>query len=160
MSEPLEYTLGHLLTARKLSLAVAESCTGGLLGDRITNFPGSSAYFLGGAIAYDNAVKENLLGVPGAMLAKYGAVSSEVALEMARGASRVLHADMALSVTGIAGPGGATPTKPVGLAYIGIVAPGLERVERCLENGERQANKIAFAQATLRLALDYLEGLA
>jgi PncC family amidohydrolase len=153
-AESFEQILVRLLQ-RKLWLAVAESCTGGLVGHRITNVAGSSEYFRGGVIAYDNAVKENVLGVPGALLVKYGAVSSEVALEMARGARRVLHADIGLSTTGIAGPGGATPTKPVGLAYVAIVTPDWERVERCLASGDRLTNKAAFADTALKLVVDY-----
>lgn len=156
MAEALEYTLGSLLTSRKLSLAVAESCTGGLVGHRITDVSGSSVYFWGGVIAYDNAVKKELLGVQHETLERYGAVSPETALEMARGASRILRADIGLGVTGIAGPTGATPGKPVGLAYVAIAAPGLERVERCLHHGDRLSNKMYFADAALRLALEYL----
>ena len=101
-----------------LKLVVAESCTGGLIGERITNIPGSSDIFLGGVIAYDNAVKVQVLGVDPQTLRRFGAVSEEVALEMAVGAKRQLNADIAISVTGIAGPGGGTPEKPVGLVWI------------------------------------------
>ncbi len=158
MEEKPEQTLYRLLTQRPLWLAVAESSTGGLVGHRITSVPGSSAYFRGGVIAYDNAVKETLLGVPRQLIEQYGAVSAEVALEMARSVRHKLNADLGLSVTGIAGPTGATPTKPVGLAYVAIVAPGLERVEGCLNQGDRAANNSAFADLALRLAIEYLEG--
>lgn len=158
MAETLEQTLGRRLTLRNLWIAVAESCTGGLVSHRITSVPGSSAYFRGAVIAYHNAVKESLLGVLRATLERYGAVSAETALEMAYGVRRALQADIGLSVTGIAGPAGATPTKPVGLAYIALVAPGLERVERCLRDGDRWANNAAFANMALRLAIEYLEG--
>lgn len=158
MPEKLEQALYRLIAGRGLWLAVAESSTGGLVGHRITSIAGSSAYFRGGVIAYDNAVKEKLLSVSPQTLDQYGAVSAEVALEMARGVCHQVEADIGLSVTGIAGPGGATPTKPVGLAFVAIVAPGLERVERCLSQGDRATNKNAFADAALRLAVEYLEG--
>lgn len=156
----LEQALYRLMVGRGLWLAVAESSTGGLVGHRITSIAGSSAYFLGGVIAYNNAVKEKLLGVLPHTLEQYGAVSAEVALEMARGVRHQVQADIGLSVTGIAGPGGATPTQPLGLAYVAIVAPGLERVQHCLSQGDRAANKNAFADAALRLAVEYLEGQA
>ncbi len=118
--ETLEEVVGRLLRARGLTLAVAESCTGGLLGGRLTNIPGSSDYFLGGIISYSNAVKEAVLGVPAATLAAHGAVSAETAGAMAEGARRVTGADIGVSVTGVAGPGGGTAEKPVGLAYLGL----------------------------------------
>jgi nicotinamide-nucleotide amidase len=158
MAETLEQTLGRLLTVRNLWIAAAESCTGGLVSHRITSVPGSSAYFRGAVVAYDNAVKESLLGVQRATLERYGAVSAETALEMAYGACRVLRADMGLSVTGIAGPTGATPTKPVGLAYIALAAPGQEQVVHCLRGDDRWANNTAFADQALKLAIEYLEG--
>jgi PncC family amidohydrolase len=156
MNEAIEQTLGRLLLQHRLWLAVAESCTGGLVSHRLTNVPGSSAYFKGGVIAYDNAVKQAVLGVLGTLIEQHGAVSPEVALAMAVGVKRALQADIGLGITGIAGPDGGTPAKPVGLAYVAIAAPGLERVERCLAGGERQANKAYFADAALQLALDYL----
>ncbi len=156
MSETEEQILGHLLLRHKLWLAVAESCTGGLVGHRVTNIAGSSAYFKGGVVSYDNAVKQAVLGVPGALIEQHGAVSPEVALAMAAGVKRALQADIGLGITGIAGPDGGTPAKPVGLAYVAIAAPGLERVERCLVEGDRQSNKTSFADAALQLAVDYL----
>ncbi|MEI7834178.1 MAG: nicotinamide-nucleotide amidohydrolase family protein, partial [bacterium] len=123
--ETLEEALGITLRARGLTLAVAESCTGGLLGGRITAVPGSSDYFLGGVISYSNEVKVKLLGVSAATLDAYGAVSAETAIEMATGATRVTGADIGISITGIAGPGGGSAEKPVGTVYIGIAAPGV-----------------------------------
>ncbi len=161
MTENLEQVIGHLLMQRGLWLAVAESCTGGLLAHRITSVAGCSAYFRGGVIAYDNAIKIALLGVPPALINDHGAVSPEVALAMARGACQALQADLGLSVTGIAGPTGATLTKPVGLAYVAIAAPGIEHVEPCLASsagGDRQANNMIFATRVLRLAAEYLGG--
>ncbi|MBN1889070.1 MAG: CinA family protein [Thermoflexales bacterium] len=156
MSETDEQILGHLLIQHRLWLAVAESCTGGLVGHRITNIAGSSAYFKGGVIAYANAVKQAVLGVPGVLIEQHGAVSPEVALAMAAGVKRALQADIGLGITGIAGPDGGTPAKPVGLAYVAIAAPNLERVERCLAGGERESNKVYFADVAFQLALDYL----
>jgi len=140
-----------------LTLATAESSTGGLLAHRITNVPGSSSYYLGGLVAYANEAKEALLGVRRETLVAFGAVSEPVAREMARGARRSIGADVGISVTGIAGPGGGTPEKPVGLAYVGLSAPGADRCERHVWQGDRLANKERTAEAALRFLLDYLE---
>jgi PncC family amidohydrolase len=156
----LAQQIGNRLRNRKLTLAVAESCTGGLLGDTITDVPGSSDYFLGGVLAYSNQVKQSLLGVKAETLETYGAVSSQCAAEMAQGARRLLGSDVALSVTGIAGPGGDTADKPLGLTYIHLSAPGCERGMRSVWPSDRRANKVDSAQAALRLLLDYLEDVA
>lgn len=158
-NEPLEVTVGQLLLQHKLTLATAESCTGGLIGHRLTNVPGSSEYFLGGIIAYANAIKERALGVSRQTLDTHGAVSAETALEMARGARRVLGVDIAISVTGIAGPGGGTLDKPVGLVYSALVAPDFEQVERFVWNQDREGNKWESAEAALHLVQEYLQGL-
>ncbi len=152
----LEEKVGALLRARGLTLATAESCTGGLLGHMITNVPGSSDYFLGGVVAYSNAAKERLLGVRAETLAKEGAVSAAVALEMARGARRLFDSDLALATTGIAGPGGGTEEKPVGLVYIALVAPTRELCERHIWQGERVENKRRTAERALKLLLEHL----
>lgn len=149
MSVVLAKKAGQALLARGWKLAVAESCTGGLLGHLITRVPGSSAYFLGGIIAYDNAIKEKLLDVKAELLARYGAVSAPCALAMAQGARVRFGADVALSITGIAGPGGGTPDKPVGLVYIGLVTAGGARVWEHRWTGNRYANQLASAQAAL-----------
>ena len=118
MPERVEKSVGRMLRDRGLTLAVAESCTGGLICHRLTQVPGCSGYFLGGAIAYSNAVKIALLGVAAKTLARDGAVSRRTAREMARGARRAFEADAAVAVTGIAGPGGGSKAKPVGLVYL------------------------------------------
>jgi nicotinamide-nucleotide amidase len=119
----VDEVVAEALVAAGQTVAVAESCTGGLLGARLTERPGSSAYVLGGLITYSNAAKESLLGVPAELLRTHGAVSAECAEAMAAGARRALGSDWALSVTGVAGPGGGTEAKPVGLVYIGIAGP-------------------------------------
>ncbi|TVQ08639.1 MAG: competence/damage-inducible protein A [Leptolyngbya sp. DLM2.Bin27] len=124
--DSLAAVVGTLLLERQQTLAVAESCTGGGLGQLLTEIAGSSVYFKGGVIAYDNRVKINLLKVDGAALEEHGAVSAIVAEQMALGARLLLQTDWALSITGIAGPGGGTPAKPVGLVYIGLAAPSGE----------------------------------
>jgi PncC family amidohydrolase len=158
MGESLEVVVGRLLRERGLVLAVAESCTGGLVGHRITDVPGSSAYYLGSVTAYAYEAKESLLGVRHDTLYEHGAVSEETALAMARGIRRALWADVGLSVTGIAGPGGGTPDKPVGLAYTALAAGDGEWVERHVWEGDRQANKAASAEAALDLLRRYLAG--
>jgi PncC family amidohydrolase len=153
----IEVEVGALLLEGNLTLACAESCTGGLVAHRITNVPGSSAYFLGGIVAYANEAKEALLGVRHETWLEHGAVSEETAREMARGARRVLGADVAVSTTGIAGPSGGTPNKPVGLVYIALSAADTERCERHVWRGDRSGNKEKSAQAALRLLLAYLK---
>lgn len=160
----IEVVLGDWLRKRDLKLVAAESCTGGLIGHRITNVPGSSDYYLGSVTAYAYEAKEKLLGVRHDTLARCGAVSEEVALEMARGAREALAGYFPLeqlvgvSVTGIAGPGGAMPGKPVGLVWIGLSAPGLDRAWRFCWQGNRAENKQLSAQQALQLVLDYLQG--
>jgi nicotinamide-nucleotide amidase len=157
-NRPLEQEVGDLLSQRGWTLAVAESCTGGLLGHRITNVSGSSAYFEGGVISYSNEAKQSSLGVPGETLLEHGAVSPETALAMARGARRLLGTDIAVAITGIAGPTGGTPDKPVGLVYIALAAADGELLERHVWSGDRTANKEQSAQAALELILKYLTG--
>jgi nicotinamide-nucleotide amidase len=155
----LEVIVGQLLAQRRLKLAVAESCTGGLVSHRITDVPGSSAYYQGSITAYSNEIKERVLGVRRDTLDAYGAVSVQTALEMARGVRQVLHADVGLSVTGIAGPDGGTPEKPVGLVLIALAAPDGEWQERHLwEGNDRWENKARSADAVLDLLRRYLEG--
>jgi PncC family amidohydrolase len=159
MSKLLEERVGDLLSVHRLTIGLAESCTGGLIGHRLTNVPGSSAYLIASIVAYAYEAKEGLLGVPHDVLLREGAVSEAVVLAMARGIRQALRVDLGLAVTGIAGPGGATPTKPVGLTYIALAAPGDERVQRHIWSGDRISNKEQSAEAALRLLLDYLEDL-
>jgi PncC family amidohydrolase len=159
MPEPLEVQVGRLLTANNLTLALAESCTGGLVGHRLTEVPGISAHFLGGIVAYAYEAKERLLGVRHVTLYEHGAVSAETALEMARGARRALGADVGLSITGIAGPTGGMPDKPVGLVYIALSTRSGERYERHVWQSDRSGNKVRSAEAALLLLCRYLESL-
>jgi len=157
-SESLEVKIGKLLRARGLKLAVAESCTGGLVADRITDTPGSSDYFLGGIVAYAYEAKVALLGVSWDTLRAHGAVSRETVLEMARGALKALAADVAISVSGIAGPGGGLPNKPIGTTWLGLSTASDERAQLALFSGDRRENKALAAEAALGLLLDYLQG--
>jgi PncC family amidohydrolase len=164
VEEPIEAQVGQWLRRRKLKLAVAESCTGGLISHRLTNVPGSSEYYLGGVTAYANEVKERLLGVGQETLVTYGAVSRETVLEMAQGIRRVLAADfplekiIGLSATGIAGPGGGLPGKPVGLVWIGLSTPEGDWAWHFLWNDSRLENKEHSAQAALHILMDYFQG--
>ena len=158
MADSLEIQAGNLLRERGLKLALAESCTGGLVGDRITNISGSSEYFLGGVVAYAYEAKVALLGVSWDTLNSMGAVSQETVLEMARGARKALGSDVAVSISGIAGPGGATPDKPVGTTWIGLVAADGEWAKLFQFSGDRVGNKTFAAEAALQLLLDYLQG--
>ena len=159
MDELLEVRVGRLLTARGWTISAAESCTGGLIMSRLTDISGSSAYVLGGAVTYSNEAKMALVKVKAETLAQWGAVSEQTAAEMAAGARQLFGTQVALSVTGIAGPGGGTATKPVGLTYIGLSAEGLaeSRVIRRVWEGDRVENKRSSADAALGLLIDYLE---
>lgn len=126
-----------LLRARELTCATAESCTGGGVGSAITSVPGSSAVFSGGVISYSNEVKNRVLGVSQETLNTVGAVSSETAIQMARGARELLRADIAVSITGIAGPDGGSEEKPVGLVWFGIASEAGERAEKAIFRGDR-----------------------
>jgi nicotinamide-nucleotide amidase len=136
-NESLEEVLLCLFSLRKKTLAVAESCTGGLISHLLTSVPGSSEYFKGGVIAYSNEAKTDILGVSEGMIRRCGAVSADTAKEMAIGVARVLKSDIGLSVTGIAGPGGGTEEKPVGLVYIGVAVGGKPETKRFFFLGER-----------------------
>ncbi|MCI0714649.1 MAG: CinA family protein [Chloroflexi bacterium] len=152
----LEEQLGKLLLERNLTISSAESCTGGLVMHRITNVPGSSAYFLGGIVAYSNSIKHSLLGIQENTLNVFGAVSEQVAAAMARGVRGSYGTDLAIGVTGIAGPGGDTEDKPVGLTFIALTTEDSTHVHRFVWDGDRIANKEASAEAALKIVVDYL----
>ena len=154
----LSRRVGTALIAKDASVCAAESCTGGLLLSAMTDIAGSSAYVQGGLVTYSNEAKMKFLEVREATLIEYGAVSEAVAGEMARGALALFDTDYALSVTGIAGPGGGTAEKPVGLTYIGLAARDeLLRVERYVWDGDRVGNKLASVEAALQLLLQAVE---
>ncbi|HEU0243828.1 MAG TPA: nicotinamide-nucleotide amidohydrolase family protein [Candidatus Limnocylindrales bacterium] len=140
-------------TSLGLTVATAESCTGGLVAHVLTEVPGSSAYVRGGIVAYANEIKVALLGVPPDVLEAHGAVSAQVAVAMAEGARERLGTDLAVGVTGVAGPDGGTPTKPVGLVYVAVAGPGAPVVRRFLWPGDRSANKRDSAAAAIELLL-------
>jgi len=153
----LERQVLRLLQERGLTVAVAESCTGGLIGHRLTGVPGSSTSFLGGVVAYHNNVKANVLGVSRELLASEGAVNEAVAVAMARGVRRLLGAEIGVSVTGIAGPGGGGPGKPVGLVYMALDdGRGQGIRQRHVWRGDRWQNKERSAAAALRMLRGYL----
>lgn len=154
----VEEKIHALLLRQKLTLGTAESCTGGLVSHRITNMAGSSVYFMGGIVSYSNEIKAALLGVSHETLTVYGAVSKETVLEMARGARKALGVDIAVSVSGIAGPGGGTDEKPVGTTWVGLSAANVDLARHFLWHGGRQQNKQQSAEAALQIVLDHLEG--
>ena len=155
MTEPLETQIVRLLTERHQTLALAESCTGGYIAHRITNVPGASAIFSIGFVTYSNDAKQKFLGVRAQTLQQYGAVSEPVAREMAEGARLAGSTDYAIAVTGIAGPGGGTPEKPVGTVFIAVASATETRVLRRFNPGER----LAFKQITSEQALEQLQAL-
>ncbi len=156
----LAQRLQEICVPAGLSVATAESCTGGLVADAITDISGSSEYFRGGVVSYSNDAKEQALGVPRALLAAHGAVSAQVARAMATGARERLGADLAVSVTGIAGPLGGSEAKPVGLTYIAVAdADGVD-VQRHSWSGDRLANKESSAQAALELLVSRADARA
>jgi PncC family amidohydrolase len=154
----LEIMVGNILRDRHLKLVAAESCTGGLIGSRITDVAGSSEYFLGSIVAYAYEVKVALLDVPWETLNSHGAVSSATVIQMAQGARNRLGGDIAISVSGIAGPGGGTPEKPVGTTWVGLVSDEGEWAKEFHFSGNRQENKSSAADAALQMLLDYLQG--
>ena len=158
MPNSVEIQIGKLLQERGLKLVLAESCTGGLVGSRITDVPGSSEYFLGGVVAYAYDAKVDLLGVSWDTLNTKGAVSRETVLEMASGVRARMKADLAVSVSGIAGPGGGTAEKPVGTTWIGLAAEDGEWTKVYQFSEDREGNKALAAEAALNLLLDYLQG--
>jgi PncC family amidohydrolase len=158
MPVELENLIHAHLQAGDLKLSAAESCTGGLVSHRITNVAGSSAYFPGGIVAYSYEAKVRLLGVSWDTLNAHGAVSEETVLEMARGALKLFDADIAVSISGIAGPGGGMPEKPVGTTWLGLSTSNGEWARHFLWDGDREQNKHRSSEAALQFVLDYLEG--
>lgn len=145
--------LAEVCDRRRLTVATAESCTGGAIAAAITDRPGVSSFFLGGVVSYANSVKEQLLGVPAQVIAEYGAVSEATARAMAAGVRERLGADVGISTTGIAGPSGATEAKPVGLVYVAVATPATTLVRRDVWSGDRSAVRQASVRAALQLAL-------
>lgn len=161
---PYEIRVGELLRQKNMKLVLAESCTGGLVGNLITNIAGSSDYYLGSVTAYAYEAKEALLGVNHDTLLQYGAVSRPTVLEMASGARRSLAGNIPLdaiigvSISGIAGPGGGLPGKPVGTVWFGMSTPDGDWAWRCLFHGDRVQNKRSAARTALKLVIGYLSG--
>ena len=153
-----EEEIGRELTEKGLTVAVAESCTGGLIANRITDVPGASAYFVAGFVTYSNRMKEKILAVPPGIIDEKGAVSEETARRMAEGARTVAATNVGLAVTGIAGPSGGTKEKPVGLVYMGLATEKGTWVRRCRFSGDRAAIKGQTSEEALAFILDYLEG--
>lgn len=156
----LEEQLVNELAKRKLTITTAESCTGGMIAGTLINVAGASDVLNEGYITYSNEAKERLVGVSYETLEKYGAVSEETAREMAEGAAKAACADAALSSTGIAGPGGGTKEKPVGLVYIGCCVCGRTKVIKCQFTGSRMENRIATVEKALEMALKEINNLA
>ncbi len=150
---------GRMLADAGLTLAVAESCTGGMLGEWLTAVPGSSAFFWGGVISYADAVKVSVLGVPAEIIREPGAVSAESALLMAQGALRLIGSDVALAITGVAGPGGGSAQKPVGTTYVALTTPSFQQVEHRIWPGDRETNRTDSARLALTMLRGYLQQL-
>lgn len=155
VDERIEARVGAALLERGWSVSAAESCTGGLVMHRLTNISGSSAYVQGGVVVYSYQSKESLLNVRSDTLLTHGAVSEETAVEMALGVLNLFKTDVAVSITGIAGPGGGLPDKPVGLTYLAVATKdGIFRIVRHVWDGDREAVKAASAECALELLLD------
>ena len=156
-SFPTASVVGVALLAAGLTVAVAESCTGGLLGAVLTAIPGSSEWVRGGVIAYANSVKVGLLGVDADVLNRDGAVSAVVAEQMASGARRSCGADIGIGITGVAGPGGGSASKPVGLIYVSAVGSGLPLTRRLDTDGGREVNRAAAVRVALEIVMQLTE---
>jgi nicotinamide-nucleotide amidase len=154
--DTMEEVVGQLLSSRHWTLALAESCTGGLVAHRLTDVPGSSVYLDRGVVTYSNKAKQELLGVSPTLLRKHGAVSGQVAEAMASGIRAKSHVDLGVSVTGIAGPGGGSAKKPVGLVYMAIDGPQGRQSQRCQFWGDRTEIKFRSSQAALNMIRRYL----
>lgn len=165
MQTSLEKRIALLLRQRNLKLVLAESCTGGLISHRVTNIPGSSEYYLGGVICYADSAKKMLLGVKAETLQNHGAVSREAVIEMARGVRKLFSLQgyppeeiIGVSISGIAGPGGGSEEKPVGLVWIGLSAQDGDRAWKFHREGNRLENKENFSDQALQLLWGYLTG--
>ena len=156
----LAVRLGARCSARGLRVTTVESCTGGLVSHLITDVPGSSAYFIGGFVTYSDALKRDAVGVPVETLVAHGAVSAQVAMAMATGGRDRTGADVAVSVTGIAGPDGGSPSKPVGLTYVAVADGAGVAVRRYVWDGDRADNKRRSAAAALELLLERVDAEA
>jgi PncC family amidohydrolase len=159
MLKRLAKEAGILLTIHKINISVCESCTGGMLGSIITSIPGSSEYFKGGVIAYSNEIKNKIVGVRASTLKKFGAVSKETAREMAKGVRKITNSDIGIAITGIAGPGGGTKDKPVGLVYIAIAGEESTKIEKCLFSGNRENIRIKACCHALNTLIKTLRGV-
>lgn len=155
----LEQEVGNLLRQKRLTLGIVESATGGLISHLITNMPGSSDYYKGSVTAYSNEVKIKVIGVKKDTINKYGAVSYQVAEEMAQGGKKILGVDICLADTGIAGPSGATPEKSVGLFYLGLSSPTGTYSRKRIFPGNREQNKLDAAEAALGWLKEYLANM-
>ena len=158
-NENLAVEVGNLLKNHHLTFCAAESCTGGLLLSTLTDISGSSEYVLGGVVAYSYEAKQHLIHVQEITLLQYGAVSEQTAREMVLGVRDVFKADVAVSITGIAGPGGGMPEKPVGLTYIGVATVNTIQVGRYIWNGSRVENKQQSVAQALRMVVEILNTL-
>lgn len=154
-----EESIAEVLRERKLTLAAAESCTGGRIGDKITDVPGSSDYFLGSAVAYSNAAKMKFLGVKKESLERFGAVSEQVAKEMALGAMKGFGSSIAVSTTGIAGPAGGSEEKPVGLVWFAVTSGKRIQTDRQIFGGDRLEIKESAAVHAISLVIDFVRAL-
>jgi PncC family amidohydrolase len=159
MKPSAEVRIGKKIAGLGLTVAVAESVTGGLIGSRLTDVAGSSLYFLGGVVAYSNDAKVKLLGVKQETLARHGAVSEQTAREMAEGVRKCFGTDVGLAISGIAGPGGATKEKPVGLMWLALCAKEGTRSRSIRLSGDRLQNKAGAAEEVLKLLEEYLDSL-
>ncbi len=153
----IEKLLCEKLIEKKLKLATAESCTGGLIAQKITSVPGASDCFDLGVVTYANEQKQKILGVSAETLEKYGAVSEQTALEMCKGVKKIADADFGISVTGIAGPGGGTAEKPVGTVWVGICGKDIHKAEKFLFGGNREQVREQTAETALEMVLNEIK---
>lgn len=156
--DSLPAVIGSLLRQKGHTIALAESCTGGLVSKMLTDVPGSSDYVMAGWVTYSNEAKISQLNVPAQLIENHGAVSEPVACAMALGAAKKAETDIAVGITGMAGPGGGTEEKPVGLTWVGLSVPGHDQANEFLWDGDRRSNKVKSAEAALQLLVDYLKG--